>query len=55
MLEIQKAKSKMMDKMSLHPLKSEYVNNSQKGNDYCGGRTCPEIEQVGNCPTAPIV
>lgn len=55
MLEIQKAKSKMKDKMSPHPQKSEHVNNSQGGNHYCGGRTCPVIEQVGSCPTAPMV
>jgi hypothetical protein len=29
MLEIQKAKSKMMDKTAYYPQKSEYVNNLQ--------------------------
>ena len=62
MREIQKAKSKMMFKCPAIPQKSEHVNNLQAGNRrampamaYCGGRTWPLIEQVGNCPTAPIV
>jgi hypothetical protein len=58
MLEIQKAKSKMMIKMYCSP---KNVNKCITYRQailtvaYCAGRTWPAIVQVGDCPTAPIV